>query len=61
MTEEQYDHWKCPECDCVQNIKAGGNGTTPEKCDDCGSNQYPADWLVSWEDFWRYCQELKYG
>jgi hypothetical protein len=61
MSEEQYDHWKCPECDCVQNIKASGNGTTPETCDDCGDTYYPADWLVSWEDFWRYCQELKYG
>jgi len=61
MSNERYEFWKCPDCDCVQNLKAGGNGETQERCDDCEEMYFPADHLVSWEDFWRYCQELKHG
>tara|TARA_R110000822_G_scaffold62559_1_gene154172 strand:- start:6679 stop:6888 length:210 start_codon:yes stop_codon:yes gene_type:complete len=61
MKDETDDnYWKCPHCGAVEELFEKDLPKDQRvECSECGDKSEPHDNMVTWEDFWVYCQSLK--
>ena len=50
---------RCPSCGCVEEFEADMLVDHLVSCFDCEEKYAPRNHPVSWEDFTKYCQDLK--